>query len=141
MLHLDILKNITEEEIGKHNTGDNGLDLVGWYSFKDNAPGTMMTFAQCACGDDWEDKQIESHSFRWRNYIHFYNQPSNIIFFPRQYRKPDGSWLKTTTINDTVLIDRKRLLELFEKTQNSHFMPQYESIIDQVLKEKISDFD
>ena len=47
-LNLYLSNYCTEDNIGKINSGDSGLDLVGWYDFKEKNAGMITYFAQCA---------------------------------------------------------------------------------------------
>lgn len=140
-LNLIISSKVNPNIEIKNKSGERGLDLVGWVKLNDKAPGTLMLFAQCACGEQWEDKQLESHAISWTNYIDFFNKPSNILFFPHNFRNPEGLWENNAVIRDTILIDRKRFLELHSSKMNKSIIEKYKSIVDDVLSEKVSNFD
>ncbi len=130
------------EEIGKNNVGDGGLDIVGWFDFDDTANGKPLIFAQCACGVEWEFKQIESHSIRWGNFVLFTNKPINILFIPRHYRKYDGNWYKATAIYDTVLIDRKRFIDIARSIPMPRLIKPYKTVLNNFFNlPKIDEFD
>ena len=141
-LNLKTTPYFTKEEFDKNNVGDGGLDLVGWYRFSDKSEGTLMIFGQCACGENWIDKQLESHPIRWSNWISFLNTPANVLFTPRHYRKMDGNWHKTTTLRDTVVLDRLRMIDLSRQKP----MPQLVKFYKPILKDffaikKMDEFD
>ncbi len=141
-LNLKTAAYFKKEEFDKNNVGDGGLDLVGWYRFADKSEGTLMIFGQCACGENWIDKQLESHSVRWNNWIAFLNTPTNVLFTPRHYRKTDGHWLKTTTLRDTVVLDRLRIIDLARQKPTPQLIKVYKPILNAFFAiKKMDDFD
>ncbi|MEL6675219.1 MAG: hypothetical protein AAFR61_23625 [Bacteroidota bacterium] len=110
LLKIPLTFRVNRENVGVRNTGDNGLDIVAWFEFNNQQPGTMMFFVQCACGKDWFEKQADSHVFRWRNIFQFINPPINLVLIPRSYRNRNGNWHNLIKIDDSVIIDRYRLL-------------------------------
>ncbi len=111
-------RNISEPgQFAKKNSGDGGLDLV---AFKhpcenENLPGSLVCFAQCACGpDNWERKQYESSHGNWKNRINFMHRPANFMFTPVCFRDNDGKWIRKDKIMDSILMDRPRLLQLVD---------------------------
>ena len=136
-LNLYLSNYCTEDNIGKINSGDSGLDLVGWYDFKEKNAGMITYFAQCACGKDWFDKQFESHPINWGNRLEFMNTPINMLFTPSSFRKLEGSWLNEGKIKDTIIIDRLRIvrhLTLHESEQN---VLRNKDMIEQIFKERL----
>lgn len=113
-------RNICRTEIiGDKNTGDGGLDVVAWRrAFNDeNAPGSVICFAQCACSpEDWKNKQHESHNVRWRHKIDFMHPPVNLMFIPICFRDSTGQWYNENEIEDCILLDRLRICNLFDNT-------------------------
>lgn len=101
-----------EDEFSSQDTGDGGLDLVGWVPMGDEAPSRLLVFGQCACTPEWESKQYSSSALNWRSYINFTAPPTNIAFIPFCFRRTDGRWHKKRLISETTLIDRQRLLYL-----------------------------
>jgi hypothetical protein len=142
MLDLPLNPQCTEDELGKNNSGDAGLDMLGWYNFNDKTSGSVMLFAQCACGTKWDEKQIESHTIRWNNYIVFNNKPQNIMFMPRHFRNLAGKWHKNTILLDTILIDRRRIIELARNIPMPRLIKPYKPILNSFWSlPKIDEFD
>lgn len=116
-------RNISDrKEIGEKNTGDGGLDVVAWRHPcpDDNAPGSLICFAQCTCSaDDWEDKQIESHYFNWRHRIDFTHFPVNLMFIPLCFRDSAGGWFSKDKIRDSIVMDRLRICYLLRDVPSS----------------------
>ncbi len=112
-------RNISDrKEIGEKNTGDGGLDVVAWRHPcpDDNAPGSLICFAQCACSpDDWKDKQIESHYLNWRHRIDFIHFPVNFMFIPLCFRDAAGGWFRRDKIRDSIVMDRLRICHLLRE--------------------------
>ncbi len=140
LLNLHLSPEITEEYVGKYNTGDNGLDIVAWYPFKDSGPGTMMFFVQSACGKQWFEKQWESHAFRWKGIFWFKNDPTNLVLIPRSYRDEEGQWKNPTKIEGSVIIDRLRFLRSFSMGL-AHCIDLYEPILNSIATNKHNYFD
>jgi hypothetical protein len=141
-LNLKTTPYFTKEEFDKNNVGDGGLDLVGWYRFSDKSEGTLMIFGQCACGENWIDKELESHSIRWANWIAFLNRPANVLFTPRHYRKMDGHWHRKTSLRDTVVLDRLRIIDLARQKPTYQLIKMYKPILNVFFAiPKMDDFD
>ncbi|MGH9931855.1 MAG: hypothetical protein ACREA9_21870 [Pyrinomonadaceae bacterium] len=103
------------------NSGDAGLDLVGWSALEDKSAmtrGFLLAFGQCACTKAWVKKQHETHYDEWKNYMSFTSYPFRLTFIPYCFRTASGDWYEWTKIHMTVLIDRGRLLRLLTGKQN-----------------------
>jgi len=100
------------------DTGDGGLDIVGWIPLGDSSGGFILIFAQCACTDNWETKQFSSSEMKWKKYITFSAPPCNMCFIPICFRSAGGTWHNSTKISDTILIDRVRLVHLLSNNEN-----------------------
>lgn len=104
-----------EEDFDRRDTGDKGLDLVGWIRLGDTAQGFLVMFGQCGCGKGWDIKQLESHETTWRKYLNFTVAPNNLVFIPYCFRGADGNWYKYLDITASILVDRLRLIYLLRK--------------------------
>ena len=116
-LSLNTTKMFDEETILRTNNGDGGLDWVGYLPFPDTLSSIPTFFAQCACGNDWEDKQFDAAKEKWRNYIHFVNDYKLYHFIPKSFRNYENKWANELLIYNVVLIDRFRLLHLIYKAK------------------------
>jgi len=114
ILHLAPAANFTRESAGKQNTGDGGIDWVGFFEFADGQYSQPLFFGQCACGHDWIDKQFDTHPAKWKNYIQFCNTYLTYHFIPRHFREESLNWQNGLNIYDVVLIDRYRLINLLK---------------------------
>jgi hypothetical protein len=121
-----------------YKRGDAGLDVYAYFPFEDKLGSKLIVFGQCACGDNWEKKQYESKIDRWGNFAKFLCDPINCIFIPLDFHNIDGGWHDPTYIENSILLDRKRILDLYINTSISEFnnLKSY-SIINQILKEKV----
>ena len=101
-------------EICEGNTGDAGVDIVIYKDWNDDARAVPAYFAQCAAQQtNWPEKRYESNSLSLEKYFHFFHKPGTILFIPLCFRGVDGQWISSDG-HQTVLVDRKRLLELIE---------------------------
>jgi len=125
LLHLTPSANFTRENAGQHNTGDGGVDWVGFLEFPDGQCSQPLFFGQCACGNDWVDKQFDDHPVKWKNYIQFSNTYLTYHFIPRHFRLESLKWQNSLSIYDVVLIDRYRLINLLKP------LPELGQVIDQ----------
>ncbi|MFC1806049.1 hypothetical protein ACFL09_03620 [Planctomycetota bacterium] len=101
-----------EDEYDPRDTGDGGLDLVGWVPTKDNAPGFLIIFAQCGCSlEEWEGKQFSPHPDAWSATLTFKVRPTTMMFIPHCYRRNTGEWHRDRKVH-TILMDRLRLVDL-----------------------------
>lgn len=94
----------------KGDSGDNGLDVVAWIPLSDSLPGRVLVFGQAACTTEWISKQHSSSAPAWRGMIPFTVDPQNMVFIPFDYRRPGGEWYTQRHIQQSIVIDRHRLL-------------------------------
>lgn len=134
----EVLDSRLNENNYKRNTGDGGLDLVGWIPTGDSLPSSIIYFAQCACTEeDWKSKQHDASHETWSQRISFKNYTNNNIFIPFCFRQSDSTWFKIEDIHSSFLIDRKRLLYYYLQKENIRFntLPAYE-IVEEIIKAK-----
>jgi hypothetical protein len=140
-LSLPLHPFFTEEAAGVHNVGDGGLDWVAYMPFADNLPTMPTFFAQCACGNDWEDKLFDANKAKWNQYILFPYDYKLYHFIPKSFRDANNKWLNNIKIHSTVLIDRFRIIELLEKSNSENIViPIYEDLLTELATTEI-DFD
>lgn len=101
---------VNEDHFSPSNSGDEGLDLVGWVPVGDETTGGMLSiFGQCACTEEWVTKQHSSSMDSWRSKITFTSPAANMIFIPFCFRTATGEWCQPKDIHQSILIDRVRL--------------------------------
>lgn len=132
--------HIRRAEFSEHHTADGGLDLVAWIPTGDTLSSSLIYFAQCACTYKFVEKQYSSSSSAWSQLIVFKNPPANSTFIPHCFRRGDGTWIKSSDIADTFLLDRRRILNFYDNTRKIKLskLPVFE-IVQQVvaLKETV----
>ncbi len=125
-----------ESEFAPHDTGDNGLDVVGWIPISDEARGFLLVFGQCACSyEEWPKKQHSSSASHWRGIIKFLAPPCNMIFIPFCYRRNTGKWYWERRIDETILIDRLRLIKLL-RTSNRTLKELPYGLVNQAISQR-----
>lgn len=106
---------VAESEYAPQNTGDGGLDIVGWVPIsKDHTGGLLCVFGQCACTEEWVTKQHSSSVETWKPIMTFTSAPANMIFIPFCFRTATGEWWRTKDIHSSILIDRVRFTYFLE---------------------------
>jgi hypothetical protein len=98
------------DEFSEKDFGDNGLDVVAWFPSGDPLNGKIVIFGQCACTPEWVAKQHSSGDDAWYEVMSLMARPVNVCFIPYDFRRPDGRWYKRSSIQRTVVVDRRRLL-------------------------------
>ena len=101
---------VTESDFKERDTGDNGLDIVGWLKSGDEIGSKLTFFGQCACTHEWVTKQHSSGDDAWSSVARFISRPANMCYIPFDFRSPDRSWFWPRKIHRTHLIDRFRIL-------------------------------
>lgn len=134
VLKTPISSLLDEADINASNTGDGGLDIVGWYDVMDDLSGKVIIFGQCACGLDWYDKQFDIHPAKWDNYITSSHPILRTLITPISFRNFDGGWFKKSKIFDCVIIDRYRFLRSLRKRENSKVAMSNFNIVEEVIK-------
>ncbi len=113
-------------ELSPQDTGDAGIDLVSIYEWADNAQGLPAYFGQCAAQQvNWPEKKFEAHPLTHERFISFFHKPGTILFIPVCYHGPDGKWIDSQAFQ-TVLIDRLRLIELFQARIDNGSLTTYD---------------
>jgi hypothetical protein len=130
-LQIPLTANVTEKYVGKQNSGDNGLDILATYKFNDMASGTLMYFIQCACGENWIEKQLEAHTVRWEAIFQFKNKPNTFVFIPRSYRDEVGNWYNPLKMLDAIIIDRLRIVDCAVNV-NYDFLDKYADFFENI---------
>ena len=115
-----LAKDIREEvlvDLDKNfpsDSGDNGLDLVAWQPMTDKAAGLSVAFGQCACTPQWVGKQHSSSRAAWNPVFRFTVAPVNYCFIPFDFRDTDGDWYMRVSVQESVVMDRRRFMASLE---------------------------
>ncbi len=132
-LRLHLHPNFTPQNAGVNNVGDGGLDWVAWMPFADNLDSIPTFFAQCACGNDWDDKLFDANKAKWNQFILFNYEYKLYHFIPKSFRDLNNRWLNPTKIHSAILIDRFRLIELLEKSgKESEIVAKFSDLLSEV---------
>jgi hypothetical protein len=115
------------------NSGDGGLDIVGWVPVGDsNRDGLLLVFGQCACTMDWTTKQASSSYEKWRHRIVLKSPPSNMAFIPFCFRSQSGRWHQADEVT-TILIDRLRFVHLLNIAYIPSSDPSFYDFMNELL--------
>ena len=141
VLAQDIRESVVadEGEFEPNDTGDNGLDIVGWVPFGDPADKFLIVFGQCACTLDWVVKQHSSGEAAWSGVISSKTPRNNVSFVPFCLRDLGGGWYRSRDAQGTILIDRLRLVRLLEGKYRSLKELPYD-LVDEAVEQSESLF-
>lgn len=129
-----------EEDFAPSDTGDNGLDVVGWVPFEDKNSGRLIIFGQCACTPNWIHKQRDSDASRWQNFISLKAPSSNMVFIPYCFRSANGTWHNESDIVGSILVDRLRFVHLLRKNMDDFKVQPSYKVVDDILSQRESVF-
>jgi hypothetical protein len=104
------------KQISERANKEKGLDLIGWIPFDDGLPNLIMILCQCACGKEWYKKVSETS--RYGHYFRFHcKKPIHTMFIPySQINYQETMFYQFTELTDTLLFDRKRILNQLDDT-------------------------
>jgi hypothetical protein len=109
-INVDIRERIISQ-ISKYNSKEEGLDVVGWIPFEDKNPNTIVILGQCACGQNWANKQNETKRYD-RFYDSYILSFIHALFLPQDLRNNKGRFDLDKDINlNTLVFERRRILE------------------------------
>jgi hypothetical protein len=112
-LNLEIRQAMVDQ-ISKHNSQEEGLDIVAWLPFTDNNSNFISILAQCTCSQDWQKKQHETE--RYENFFDFNIRPIHVLFLPFALLTKQRYFEQQKDLSrDRVLFERHRLLQLATK--------------------------
>ena len=112
---------------------ERGLDIIGWFPFKDWVGNKLVVLAQCTCEKNWFKKQHEVK--RYKNYFKFYRViPNAALFIP--YALVDfqrNGFYQGDELDETLLFERRRILN---NLTNLDFFDKLDSkvIVDKCLE-------
>lgn len=125
--------------VDRPNLGDQKdakLDLTVWRPFRDNLPGKLIAFGQCATGSDWTDKltQLQPEAFcgMWMLDTPIV-KPVRLFFVP--FRIERRRWLDTARLGG-IVFDRCRIAANARQVDRE-LMRDCASWTNYVLKERL----
>lgn len=108
------------------DTGDGGIDLVAWQDMGDQRGNMLVILGQCACSPtDWENKQLAVTPAAAEAHLHLQHPAAAYCFVPHDLYAHDHSWERASHILRTVVVDRFRLLKLFDTLDAWHALPTW----------------
>ena len=66
---------IGQRDLEDQESGDDGVDLIGWRTFGDARASQAIVLAQCSIGTDWRDKRNGINLDIWRRHIDWHSHP------------------------------------------------------------------
>lgn len=108
---------IGQRDLEHHNSGDDGVDLIGWRTFDDSRASQAIIFAQCAIGTDWRTKRDGVNLEMWRRHIDWHSWPLKGFAVPFHHQ-PGNSWRETAS-RGGIIFDRLRIAKLVADTDLS----------------------
>jgi len=105
-----------KDDFAKNDTGEAGLDLVGWVPWQDSASGRLLLFGQCACTPKWASKQHDASAAVWNSKLDLITNPLTVILIPYFLRSSGGAWFRHTDFAGFLVIDRLRFIRVLGAT-------------------------
>jgi hypothetical protein len=127
---------VSQSDMPKYSSGDGGLDILGWIPFSDKLKSKLIYVAQCKCSEEWKD--IRSPKERLKSYMTINHAPNNLFFIPFFFRRSSGEWHEKDKIDDKVLIDRLRIIELFRPDVSLFLKTDSHKTVKSLIEEKES---
>lgn len=103
---------VGQRDLEDHNSGDDGVDLIGWRSFGDDRESQAILLAQCAIGNDWKDKRSAINLDMWRRHIDWHASPLRGFAVPFQVEH--GRPWRETSAQAGIVFDRLRIAKVTE---------------------------
>ena len=140
-LHCDTTTNFKKNIHDYTHSGDGGLDWVAWVPFQDDKSKMPVFFAQCACGNDWIDKEWDAHEDKWTRLLQLEDSYLTFHFVTKSFRKQDGDWYKPGVIFKLVLVDRARILSSIKDEDLEPAINLYEDLLNEAFQLNLSPLD
>lgn len=110
---LNVEVRIPESYFKLRDSGENGIDFLGWLKFKDELPNNFVYAGQATCMTDWKGKYKESSLDELGGIIDTakIGNHTNTLFIPYHF-KVGKNWAYTSYVEAKkyVLFDRFRIL-------------------------------
>jgi hypothetical protein len=118
------------KKVSKHACGDGGLDIVGRLSLPGPKTRLPVVFAQCACGRNWREKQVEVTPNRWSPRLASTVWIMPVTIIPYAFQDEEGAWHNEFVIDNGVLIDRLRWMALLTDRDDDAYADVPFSLVD-----------
>lgn len=115
------------------NSGDGGLDIVAWSTFRGdtNPKFTQFYVGQCATGRDWVNKQDEP--CKLSRYIDTPESMNICLFIPYDGRNSNSTFNQEADILTELVFDRLRLMHIPDNFDFIDNIPAF-SIVDEIIE-------
>lgn len=109
-----LLQNeLTQDPLPKDK--DLGLDVIGWWPWKDGRGGYLHFLVQCATGRDWREKLSDINLKVLNRHINWSVMPVRVFSVPRVISLAEDFWIRVADEGGLIL-DRPRLHELLKQS-------------------------
>ncbi len=105
-------ETIGQRDLEQQNSGDDGVDLIGWRPFGDGRASQVIVLAQCAIGTDWRDKRDGVSLPMWRRHIDWHSDPLKGFAVP--FHHQEGNTWRETATRAGIIMDRLRIAKLVD---------------------------
>lgn len=127
------------DEYDFENTGDGGIDLVAWQEIGDKRGNIPVIFGQCACSPtDWEGKQLDVSPAATEAHIAPQHPGAAYCFVPHDLSRSDGKWQRAVHVKRVVMVDRLRLLHLFNASNAWGTLTNWSFVADAMSTEYVA---
>lgn len=97
------------------DSGDGGIDTVGWLPFADSADGILTLIGGATCSyRELTGKLMDTSVSKIKNKLMLRVPHVNVCFVPFLLRKATGKWHLETEIGEAVIVDRLRFVKSLE---------------------------
>lgn len=127
---------VEKSDFAKTSSGDGGLDIVSWFSFRDRRNSIPVYAVQCKCSSDWVN--AASPSSRLEGIINLDHSPFNLFFIPFSYQNEIGNWSQKHQLKGKIVIDRLRICRLLEDNADIFYEFKASEHINSFLTERDS---
>lgn len=116
-----------EDDLPPTDSGDAGMDLLGWQNFPDRGDNKILYVGQAKCSDLWDDGRKDALALLERHF-NFNGDPNNFFFIPYCFRTAGFTWARPRSATKIVLVDRLRMLSLLNNDDVTNFVQNYQSL-------------
>lgn len=124
-----------EDYFDSSDTGDAGVDIIGFHGLEDEREGIPISFVQCGCSPEFKDKVYSSSYERFSHLFSVMHRWSNYFFSPHDLRNSKGNWVSREDYNNVIVVDRLRILKISSQN-NIHDQLATIETLDLVMQEK-----
>lgn len=106
---------------------DGGIDVAAWRPFADRASSFSVYLAQCTVQATYERKPADVEPKKWTAWIQIGRDPEIVLSIP--YAIPPNAKVRSQLkYRANVLLDRLRICEMLESSNNLNKFPEYDAM-------------